>query len=187
MRAAVGDQPRIQALDEHLADSFSEHFQRHRAESGRGERHFMPYGPEDPLGPTAPDLWRLNLTVDTPGWQRWFVATLDGADEHPRTVGHVDLKGDTISTGMHRCELGIGIERSYRGHGLGRRLMLHATEFARATGTIEWVDLKVFAHNAPARALYRALGFQEVGTVTDRFRIADASIDDVLMTLRVVR
>ena len=110
-----------------------------------------------------------------------FVAVSDGND----IVGHVDLKGDHLKTGLHRCELGIGIERPYRGRGLGRRLMETAIEFARAADTLSWMDLRVFSHNVAGRALYRSLGFSEVGTLVDRFRIDGQRIDDVVMTLKV--
>lgn len=125
---------------------------------------------------------RLSLPLDAPGWQRWFGAWVDSGT---RIVAHVDLKGDALVSGLHRCELGLGIERSHRGRGLGRRLMQVAIDFARDAPTLDWLDLKVFAHNTPARALYRSLGFAEIGTVADRFRIGSASIDDVLMTLDV--
>ena len=147
----------IRELDEANVNLFDEHFARHRAESGRGEWHFMPFAPGDASGPGALNIRRLTMPIDAPGWQRWFVAF---AEDRSRIVGHVDLKGDTIATGLHRCELGIGIERSHRGRGLGRRLMERAIEFARAADTLCWLDLKVFAHNTPARALYQALGFQ---------------------------
>ncbi len=49
--------------------------------------------------------------------------------------------------------------------------------------SLEWIDLKVFAHNTPARSLYRELGFVDIGVVRDRFRIGGQSIDDVIMTL----
>ena len=81
--------------------------------------------------------------------------------------------------------MGIGIERAFRGQGLGRKLMETAIEFARETPSIEWVDLRVFSHNLNARALYQALGFVEVGVVRDRVRIEGESIDDVMMTLNV--
>ena len=97
----------------------------------------------------------------------------------------MDLKGDALAAGLHRSELGIGIERSYRGRGLGRQLMQVAIDFALGAATLDWLDLKVFAHNTPARALYRSLGFEEIGTVIDRFRIGGVSVDDVLMTLAV--
>ncbi len=61
-----------------------------------------------------------------------------------------------------------------------------AIEFARGVEALAWVDLRVFAHNAPGRALYRNLGFFEV-TLADRFRIGSETIDDVIMSLNVVR
>ena len=168
---------------------FREHFIRHSAESGRGEPHFMPFS-AIPLseqsistdGPRGLNTQAMNAPLDTPGWQRWFAAF---NDDNGAIVGHVDLNGDALRTGLHRCELGIGIERSFRSIGLGVRLMQTAIAFAQSAGSIAWVDLKVFGHNAPARALYKRLGFVETGIQQDRFRIDGAVIDDVSMSLRL--
>lgn len=172
----------IRALGNADLTLFEEHFTRHRAESGRGEGHFMPFAPDDPRGPAGMDPRRLDMPLHAPGWQRWFGAFTDNG---ARIVGHVDVKGEVLAAALHRCELGIGIERAHRGRGLGRRLMQHAIDLARQAESLDWLDLKVFAHNAPARALYRSLGFIEVGTITDRFRIDGQRIDDVVMTLNV--
>ncbi len=161
---------------------FEAHFTRHCAESGRGDPHFMPFAPGGADGPTGLAVDRLERSLTTPGWQRWFVAT--GPDD-PRVLAHVNLKGDGLKTGLHRCELGIGVEREHRGAGLGRQLLHRAIDFARAADTIAWIELRVFSHNTPARALYVALGFREVGTLVDRFRIEGDRIDDVLMVLEV--
>ena len=161
---------------------FDQHFARHRAESGRDDFHFMPFAPDDDEGPKGLDANLFELTLDTPGWQRWWVARIS---HHGDIVGHVDLKGDHLKTGMHRCELGIGIKRAYRGQGSGRRLMQTAIDFARSEVRIKWLDLRVFAHNENARSLYTTLGFAELGVVADRFRIDGVSMDDVLMTLDV--
>jgi len=171
----------IRPLTKRDVANFAEHFARHRGESGRGDPHFMPFEPGRDDGPRGLDAAALDRGLDRPGWQRWFVAVTDDG----RIVGHVNLKGDTLRTGSHRCQLGIGIERSYRQQGLGTRLMTAAIEFAREARSIDWVDLTVFAHNAPARKLYERLGFREVGTIPDRFRIDSTSIDDVLMSLDV--
>jgi len=162
--------------------AFDAHFARHRAESGRGDPHFMPYEPGGD-GPRGLSPVALDRPLDQPGWQRWFAALTDDG----RIVGHVNLKGDTLRTGLHRCRLGIGIERSHRQRGLGTRLMTTAIEFAREARSIDWIDLTVFAHNSAARGLYARLGFREVGTIPDRFRIGPTSIDDVMMTLDVSR
>jgi ribosomal protein S18 acetylase RimI-like enzyme len=116
-----------------------------------------------------------------PKWRRAFVLV----SEHGWIVGHVDLQGDEFRAGLHRCELGIGVERPYRRLGFGRQLLESAIDFARTSRTIDWIDLYVFGHNVVARALYRNLGFEEAGTVRDRFRIEGRSIEDVIMTLKV--
>ncbi len=122
-------------------------------------------------------LWRLEL--DELRWQRWFVAlTPEG-----QAIGHVELNGASLASALHRCRLGIGIERSHRGQGLGRRLMQQAIGFAAAQPSLDWIDLRVFAHNDSARGLYRSLGFEELGLVRDQFRVAGSFIDDVRMTL----
>ena len=158
-----------------------EHFRRHLAESGRGDPHFVPFVPGGPEGPVGLDAEAMTRPLSEPGWQRWFLAVT----ERGEIVGHVNLKGDKLRAGLHRCDLGIGIERAHRAQGLGRRLMQTAIEFARNAPTLAWIDLRVFGHNARARALYVSLGFAEVGTLADRFRIEGQSIDDVIMTLRI--
>lgn len=166
---------------EHL-ELFQGHFERHILESGRGEPHFMPYAPDDPDGPKGLDVASLDLPLDAPGWQRWFVAIEEAT---PSIVGHVDLKGDALRVGLHRCELGIGIERAFRGQGLGERLIQAAIDFARQAESLAWIDLKAFAHNTRALALYRRMGFSEIGRLADRFRIDRTVVEDVLMTLDV--
>ena len=161
---------------------YEAHFGRHRAESGRGDYHFMPFNPQDPDGPRIPDLDRLGRSLDQPGWQRYWIAWNDPAQ---CIVGHVDLKGSLLKTALHRCELGIGIEREFRGQGIGKRLMETAIGFASDAHQLAWIDLSTFGHNQNAIALYRSLGFTRTGFVTDRFRIDGQSIDDLNMTLSV--
>ena len=100
----------IQPLTRKDVERFHDHFRRHRVESGRGDHHFMPFAPGDPRGPSELDVDAIDRPVTAPGWQRWFVAVTD-RDE---IVGHVDLKGDALRTGLHRCELGrqVGISEA---------------------------------------------------------------------------
>ena len=136
----------------------------------------------DTDGPRGLSVESMDDPVNLPGWQRWFAAfDEDGSG----IVGHVDLKGDHLRTALHRCQLGIGIERPFRSQGLGVRLMQTAIVFVRSTGTVDWIDLNVFAHNTTARALYKRLGFVETGMQHDRFRMDGVVIDDVSMSLRV--
>jgi RimJ/RimL family protein N-acetyltransferase len=161
---------------------FCAHMERHVAESGRGGFHFMPFLPTDPDRPAGVDPLKLELDLDSKGWHRCWIALHVQMD---CVVGHVDLKGSKLRCGLHRCELGLGIEEPWRGQGLGRRLMQTAIDFARAEPRLDWIDLSTFATNAPARALYQKLGFRETGIVRERFRLAGQAIDDVQMTLKV--
>ena len=173
----------ITALGEREFAAFDAHFARHRAESGRNDIHFMPFAPDGPERPNGLDSRKLFLSLDQPGWQRGWVAWSNTAPD--TVVGHVDLKGGGLSTTLHRCELGIGIERDYRGQGVGAALMRTAIDFCRSAASIDYLDLKVFAHNTNARALYAKLGFVETGYVKDLVRTGSSSIDDVMMVLPV--
>ncbi len=174
--------PTIQPLRVRDRALLAAHFDRHRRESGADDLYFMPYEADDPDAPRGFDPERLSLRLGEPGWQRWFGIIVGN---RRRVVGHLDLSGPMLRSGLHRCELGIGIERPYRGQGFGRELMTTAIAFLRETPSIAWLDLRVFADNEPARRLYRDLGFVEVGEQIDRFRIGSRSIDDVRMTLHV--
>ena len=161
---------------------FDAHMARHRAESGEDGLHFMPFARDDPDGPRGVGD-NLGMSLSTPGWKRCWVAR-----ERARPaeiIGHVDLKGHPLRAAAHRCELGIGIERRGRGMGLGRRLMAVAMDWARQQPELDYIDLSVFADNARARALYRALGFVEAGVLADRFRLDGVQIDDVAMVLKL--
>ncbi len=57
----------------------------------------------------------------------------------------------------------------YRGRGYGRRLLLHMLNEARARGC-ETATLEVRDSNAPARGLYRSVGFTEVGCRPDYYQ-----------------
>jgi RimJ/RimL family protein N-acetyltransferase len=173
-------EPTIRALTADDRQAFQDHVVRLRAESSRSDEPFTPITPADRRDPKV-DFDAFALPLTEPKWRRGFaVVTEDG-----RIVGYAELKGDEFRAGLHRCELGIGIERPYRRRGLGRQLLETVIELARASTTIEWIDLFVFGHNVAARALYRNMGFKEAGTVTDRFRIDGRSIDDVIMSLRI--
>ena len=164
---------------------FDEHFARHCAESGRRDHHFMPYEPNCDHGDGPTGLNSRALYLDVPRWERWWITVFEG-----EVISHVNRKGSTIRTALHRADLGIGIERPFRADGLGHRLVATAIEFCHDAGELEWLDLSVFAHTAFAhkanvRAMYESLGFQLVGEVADQIRIGNQSIEDIAMTLSV--
>ena len=76
--------------------------------------------------------------------------------------------------------LTIGILPARRQGGLGRRLVEAAAAAARAAGAAR-LFLEVAESNQPARALYRAAGFQEVGRRRGYYRLAGGAVDALLL------
>ena len=173
---------RIEPLELAHLPALEAHFRRHFAESGRdGDIIFMPYIPASEQGPQAIDQDRFARDVSQPGWRRYW-GLFDPNDE---IVGHIDVRTSDLESMQHRCELGVGIERPFRGQGHGKQLMLKVIEFAQQQQALCWLDLRVFGHNTAARALYRNLGFVETAHLPDMMRINDQQIDDVWMSMRV--
>jgi RimJ/RimL family protein N-acetyltransferase len=175
----------ISLLTDPDLDEFCAHLERGMAQSGReGLPVFHPLPAAAIAGrytaeKKAQMLGRWCKSLDEVGWGRAW-----GLREGGRVLGHVNLRGGEPETRAHRAELGLGVERAYIGHGHGQRLMETAIDWARAQG-LAWIDLGVFAENAPARALYAKLGFVETGRREDLFRVDGRSIDDIEMSLRL--
>ena len=170
----------IRQLTENDVSALLDHYGRHCAESGSdGDEHFLRADPSEIVTDKF-NYEAFRRGFSEPGWRRWQVAVDDDL-----VIGHADLRGDPFRSGLHRCELAMGVERSYRGRGIGRKLMVATIELARTIDVVEWIDLRVHANNKVARSLYESLGFREVVIVEDRFRFGAEKVSDVLMTLRL--
>ncbi|MBM7048164.1 MULTISPECIES: GNAT family N-acetyltransferase [Rhizobium] len=77
-------------------------------------------------------------------------------------VGWCDISRHTFPSHAHAGHLGMGIIPTYRGMGLGRRLIETTLQAARNVG-IERVELSVHADNSRAIALYERVGFVREG------------------------
>jgi GNAT superfamily N-acetyltransferase len=171
----------IVQLDDADLPALVAHIARHSRESGQdGDPIFRPRSSDAPIDePATIERHRVGWAqpLDEPYWLRTWGAVVDG-----EIRGHLDLHGGRLPSEFHRAMLGMGVERGSRGHGLGRALLAAAIAWARKA-ELSWLDLGVFAHNERARALYRAVGFVEIGVTRDRFRVDGVAIDDVAMAL----
>jgi phosphinothricin acetyltransferase len=61
------------------------------------------------------------------------------------------------------AEISVYVEREARGHGAGRLAVAQLLRAAEQAGYWKLVS-RVFPDNLPSRALFRSLGFREVGT-----------------------
>ncbi len=186
MRVAVPDGYTVEPAKGHDVDPWLASLAAQVRDNGRDGVWFSPRSPDD--APPARTIeavlgWvaRLARSEREPGWFRLWIAR----DREGEIVGHIDLSGGRLITELHRAELGMGIERDHRGKGLGPALLDAALAWARATGTIAWVELGVFSTNPRARRLYERFGFERIGYIPDRFRVDGTVIDDVRMALRL--
>lgn len=117
----------------------------------------------------------------------WAVEVVDAALDRGADAGYHFLFADggdglegftcfgPIDGTANRFDLyWIAVSRTAQGKGLGRRLLEASMTAARALkGTHMFIDTSTRADYAPAHALYRALGFAQMGTLVDFYADGD--------------
>jgi RimJ/RimL family protein N-acetyltransferase len=88
-----------------------------------------------------------------------------------------------IPATRHLLELkGLMVSPAHRRRGVGRALLRAAIAAAREAGARR-LTLRVLGHNADARSLYAACGFEVEGVLREFFYLDGRYVDDVVMTL----
>jgi RimJ/RimL family protein N-acetyltransferase len=77
-------------------------------------------------------------------------------------------------------ELGMLVDREWRGRGVGSAMIQAAIDWAREHG-LHKLSLEVFTHNTAAIALYRKSGFTEEGHRVRHYRRASGELWDSLI------
>lgn len=80
----------------------------------------------------------------------------------------------------HVVDLSVYVERAWRGRGVGRQLLGHVIEAARALGYHKMV-LAAFPTNTAGMALYERLGFSRVGIYREQGWLDDRWVDVIAM------
>lgn len=175
----------IKFLEHDLLPSYIDHLHKHLGESGMDDVIYSPYEigfihPKDKMQKKVQE--RFSTPLNKISWQRAFVTV-----DHNHIIGHLDLQGHDIESSLHRCRLGMGLDKEYRFKGLGSHLMKEAIAWITNSTEIDWIDLYTFEHNKSAIALYQKFGFEVVGKVDDLFRVSGHKICDYQMTLKIKR
>src|SRR5262249_2483911 len=182
MKTATNSVEVIRALVPSDLDCFFEYLDDHLVDNGKGETPlFQPQSRQAP-GFTAEKVEKfrnaLEVPVGAPQWRRAWAAF----GPTNSILGHVDLRGHEEPYTSHRGLVGIGVHRSYRRRGLGRRLITHATTWALEETSIDWIDLHFVSGNLPVAALYESCGFHKLGEILDIFRIDGETFGHQMMT-----
>ncbi|MQA42392.1 GNAT family N-acetyltransferase [Rugamonas aquatica] len=143
----------------------------HLSDNGRGDTAYFQPLPRDesrfPNDKAEAFQTGMRTPLGMPGWRRVWVAR----DAHGRIAGHIDLRAHPERHAAHRCLLGMGVDRDFRKHGLGQRLIAHAGHWARDAAGLAWIDLQVLSVNTPAISLYQRSGYVRTGEIPDMFLI----------------
>jgi putative acetyltransferase len=109
----------------------------------------------------------------------WPVFYAVGGDN---VVGWADITPSSNPRLSHRGFLGMGLLKSHRGQGLGTQLLQAALGHAKKIG-LEKVELSVYSENFAAIALYKKVGFQQMGFVKNYRKLEDRYFDCVEMEI----
>jgi ribosomal protein S18 acetylase RimI-like enzyme len=101
-------------------------------------------------------------------------------------AGHALLDPLKLAVTAHVVDLTIAVHPGFQGRGLGKQLLSHLIEWARANPKVERMELRVRSVNTIAIALYKKLGFVEEGRMRRRLKLGpDSYVDDLVMGLWV--
>lgn len=129
----------------------------------------------------------LDTTLRTPeGTREWLAAR---GPRHPVVVA--ELEGAVVAWGSlnafnprsaydHVADFSVYVDRERRGRGIGRQLLAHLVDAARAIGYHKMV-LAALAHNDAGLALYTHAGFSSVGVYREQGMLDGRWVDVVIM------
>lgn len=91
-----------------------------------------------------------------------------------------------VRTHSHVGGLGLSLDSTVRGMGLGR-LLLNATisEAKKELKGLRMIELTVFNKNDIAIKLYKSVGFQEVARIPEKIFYKGEYVDEIVMILKV--
>jgi phosphinothricin acetyltransferase len=84
----------------------------------------------------------------------------------------------------HVVDLSVYVERAWRGRGVGKVLLTHLLDRARGLGYHKMV-LATFPYNAAGLALYRRMGFSDVGVYREQGQLDGRWVDVLVMERRL--
>lgn len=108
-----------------------------------------------------------------------FVALHEGI-----VVGTYTLKANFPGLGSHIANCSYMVSSHARGLGVGRSMAQHSLEFAKDQGFISMQFNIVVSTNTNAVSLWKALGFEVVGTTPKGFRHAKLGFVDTYVMYR---
>lgn len=107
-------------------------------------------------------------------------STILVAEEKEELVGYLLANGGNAKKNIHTAHLIIGIDKDYRGQGIGT-LLFEALEKWAKKNKLHRLELTVVTSNERAVSLYKNQGFELEGTKKDALYIENEFYDEYYM------
>lgn len=101
------------------------------------------------------------------------------AEEDGAIVGMYILHPNNVGRCGHICNASYAVSAKYRGRHIGEALVKNCMSAAKALGFRILQFNAVVAENVRARRLYERLGFTQLGTIPDGFRLNNGEFADI--------
>ena len=121
--------------------------------------------------------------LDGEGGKEFFASQTRSAvaeDDDGRVVGLYILHPNNVGRCGHIANASYAVRSNVRGQHLGELIVKHSIDKAGELGFRILQFNAVVATNVHARHLYRRLGFVELGTIPEGFRMPDGSYADIV-------
>ena len=101
-------------------------------------------------------------------------------DENGAVVGLYILHPNNIGRCGHLCNASYAVKKDMRGMHIGEILVRDCMKTAKALGFGILQFNAVVKSNKPALALYKKLGFVQLGVIPNGFLMKDGSVEDII-------
>ena len=122
------------------------------------------------------------LTAE-PGHAFFSAQTFTGLAQNKETgkiVGHYILHPNNVGRCGHICNASYAVSAKWRGHHIGEMLVRHSLTKGKECGYRILQFNAVVRTNESALALYKKLGFVQLGIIPGGFRKKDGSFEDII-------
>ena len=102
------------------------------------------------------------------------------SQETGNPVGLYILHPNNVGRCGHICNASYAVDKNLRGHHIGEQLVQHCIDMAEQLGFRILQFNAVVRSNRAALALYRKLGFVQLGIIPGGFRLNDGSYEDII-------